>query len=120
MWFFEVNRGNIMTSIQDIDKLRPELMSKSESELERQITELQLALEKKKALEEEKERAMILAEARERIDRLVSDVMWLHEKNLLIDVAAELFSFPPSMKNNAEAKMSNFVPPAARFKKAGT
>ncbi|MCD2172505.1 hypothetical protein [Rhizobium sp. C4] len=107
-----------MTSIQDIDKLRPELMSKSDAELERQITELQLALEKKKALEEEKERAMVLAEARERIDRLVSDIMWLHEKNLLIDVAAELFSFPPVQNRDPAAVKSAFA--ATRFKKSGT
>jgi hypothetical protein len=107
-----------MTSIQDIDKLRPELMSKSDAELERQITELQLALEKKKALEEEKERAMVLAEARERIDRLVSDIMWLHEKNLLIDVAAELFSFPSAQKRDPETVKSAFA--ATRFKKSGT
>lgn len=108
-----------MTSIQDIDKLRPELMSKSDAELERQITELQLALEKKKALEEEKERALILAEARERIDRLVSDIMWLHEKNLLVDVAAELFSFPPSQKKDQDPLKQSFVS-SPRFKKAGT
>ncbi len=107
-----------MTNIQDIDKLRPELMSKSDAELERQITELQLALEKKKALEEEKERAMVLAEARERIDRLVSDIMWLHEKNLLIDVAAELFSFPPAQNRDTSTVKSAFA--ATRFKKSGT
>ncbi|HWU60400.1 hypothetical protein [Rhizobium sp. C1] len=107
-----------MTSIQDIDKLRPELMSKSDAELERQITELQLALEKKKALEEEKERALVLAEARERIDRLVSDIMWLHEKNLLIDVAAELFSFPPAQNRDPATVKSAFA--ATRFKKSGT
>jgi hypothetical protein len=104
-----------MTNILDIEKLRPDLLAKSDSELERQIVEMQMALQKKKAIEEAKEREMIMAEARQRVDRMVGDIQWLVEKDMLLDLVTQLISFAPSA--NAKADPRPVSEQAPRFKK---
>lgn len=78
--------------VTEIEKLRPELLDKSVAELERQMTEIQMALDRKRAIEEEKHRAANNEKAAARMDAVVDGLKWLHENNYLTDKVTAMFT----------------------------
>lgn len=81
-----------MAKIEDITKLRPELLEKSQAELERQMTEIQMALNWKAEEGARKERAAKVAEASTRIDAVLDGLRWLHDNGLLSEKVAGYFT----------------------------
>ncbi|TIL38498.1 hypothetical protein [Mesorhizobium sp.] len=85
-----------------IDKIRPDLLTKSDAELERLAAEIAMAQAEKKRQAEIKEKEALAAEAGVRVERVVADVKWLHDNDLLPKRVAEGFSrgdgmFSPGM-----------------------
>lgn len=81
-----------MAKIDDITQLRPELLDKSQAELERQITELQMALAYKAEEGARKEREAKVAEAGKHIDNVLTGLRWLHENGFLSEKVAASFT----------------------------
>lgn len=77
--------------ITDISKLAPDLLNKSVAQLEREITERQMALEQIRKAEEEKRRAKVLEEVGSRMDRVVEDLRWLNDNGFLGENVKEAF-----------------------------
>lgn len=69
--------------VTDIQKLRPELLEISEAEIDRRITELQMAKAHKASEKERAEREAKFAEAGTRIEQVVDGLKWLHEAGFL-------------------------------------
>jgi hypothetical protein len=89
-------------AVTDVKKLRPELLSKSKAELERQAAEIAMAIAELEHQEEIKAKEALAAEAGERVERIVADVKWLHDNGLLPERVATGFSrndgtFAPGM-----------------------
>lgn len=89
--------------ITDIKKLRPELLEKSVAEIDRLITELQMAKVEKSKVEEAAKRAKQLDEAGAHFDSVLESLRWLHENNFLADSVKEFFTtssgvFTPHLK----------------------
>ncbi|MER9135134.1 hypothetical protein NKI20_02330 [Mesorhizobium sp. M0830] len=85
-----------------IDKIRPELLSKSDAELERLAAEIAMAQAEKKRLADVAAKEELAAEAGARVERVVADIKWLHDNDLLPKRVAEGFSrgdgmFSPAM-----------------------
>ncbi|MER9310081.1 hypothetical protein NKI51_12280 [Mesorhizobium australicum] len=85
-----------------IDKIRPELLSKSDAELERLAAEIAMAQAEKKRLADVAAKEELAAEAGARVERVVADIKWLHDNDLLPKRVAEGFSrgdgmFSPGM-----------------------
>ncbi|RWP19244.1 MAG: hypothetical protein EOR00_09045 [Mesorhizobium sp.] len=104
-----------------IDKIRPDLLTKSDAELERLAAEIAMAQAEKKRLADIKEKEALAAEAGVRVERVVADVKWLHDNDLLPKRVAEGFSrgdgmFSPGMILRAPTAES-LVPKAARTAK---
>lgn len=72
-----------MAKIDDIQKLRPELLDKSTAELERQMTELKMALDFKAAEAARKEIADLVAKVNEKQAAFLESMAFLHEHKLL-------------------------------------
>lgn len=90
---FLASRGETsMPEITDIKKLRPELLEMSVSEIDRRIAELEMAKEEKKKQEEAEYRAILIEQAEEAIDRVLSGLRFLHENKFLADNVASFFS----------------------------
>lgn len=81
-----------MAKIDDITKLRPELLDKSQAELERQITELQMALAYKAEEGARKAREAKVAEASVKIDAVLDGLRWLHDNGFLSDKVSSVFT----------------------------
>jgi len=92
--------------ITDIRKLRPELLDKSAAELERQITELQMALAEKQKIEEEKRREALSDEARIRREAIVDNLKWLQENGLLSEKVAGYFTINRAGKDTFAPHLS--------------
>lgn len=107
-----------MAIITDIEKLRPELLTKSPAELERLATEIALAqaeLTRRAEVEAKKE---IAERANQHIEAIVDGVKFLHENGILPAKIAEAFSrgdgyFVPGMMLRTVSAES-LVPRAAR------
>ncbi|MES0052183.1 hypothetical protein NKJ66_00970 [Mesorhizobium sp. M0078] len=85
-----------------IDKIRPELLSKSDAELERLAAEIAMAQAEKKRMADVAAKEELAAEAGARVERVVADIKWLHDNDLLPKRVAEGFSrgdgmFSPGM-----------------------
>ena len=74
-----------MAKIEDIEKLRPELLGKSVAELERQMAELQMALDRKKDEEKKAALAQVVIEANNHQENLVEALKFLEHWRLLPD-----------------------------------
>lgn len=81
-----------MPDIHDIEKLRPELLKKSLAELERQQTEIAMAIERKRHEEEVKAKEELAARANDHIDAVVSGLTFLHDNGVLPLKFVEAFS----------------------------
>ncbi|MBZ9659738.1 hypothetical protein LB523_11850 [Mesorhizobium sp. ESP-6-4] len=79
-------------AVTDVKKLRPELLTKSKAELERQAAEIAMAIAELERAEEIKAKEELAAEAAGRVERVVADVKWLHEQGLLPDRVTAGFS----------------------------
>lgn len=93
-----------MAKIDDIQKLRPELLDKSTAELERQMTELQMALDHKKAEAERKELASLVDEINKAHDAVLNGLNFLHEHKVLAQAVADAYTtvsgqFAPHLKH---------------------
>jgi hypothetical protein len=89
-----------MATITDIEKLRPELLDLSVAELERRKIEIDMAIERKAAIEAEEVRKSQHAEAVELTEQLVKVVTKLHELNRL----------PPRLQAALSKESGEFVP----------
>ncbi|WP_172352655.1 hypothetical protein [Mesorhizobium sp. NZP2298] len=101
-----------------IDKLRPDLLTKSDAELERLAAEIAMAQAEKKRLADIAAKEELAAEAATRVERVVADIKWLHDNGLLPDRVAQGFSrgdgmFVPGMILRAPTAES-LVPRAAK------
>jgi hypothetical protein len=108
-------------AVTDVKKLRPELLSKSKAELERQAAEIAMAIAELEHQEEIKAKEALATEAGERVERVVADVKWLHDNGLLPERVATGFSrndgtFAPGMILRAPTAES-LVPKVAGEKK---
>ncbi|MBZ9888156.1 hypothetical protein LB559_09410 [Mesorhizobium sp. BR1-1-3] len=104
-----------------IDKLRPELLEISDAEFERRQAELEMAARERRRRAEVAAKEALAAEAATRIERVVADIKWLHDNDLLPKRVAEGFSrgdgmFVPGMILRAPSAES-LVPKAAGEKK---
>lgn len=81
-----------MPDITDIEKLRPELLKKSLAELERQQTEIAMAIERKRHEEEVKAKEELAAKANDHIEAVVSGLTFLHDNGVLPLKFVEAFS----------------------------
>lgn len=81
-----------MVKITDIKALRPELLEKSQAELERQMAELQMALQWKAEEGARKERAAKIAQASDHIDKVLEGLKWLHENDFLGETVKAAFT----------------------------
>ena len=72
-------------AVTDISKLRPELLSKSVAELERQKAEIDMALAQKAHEAEVAAKATLAADANKHIDGILAGVKFLHDNGLLHD-----------------------------------
>jgi hypothetical protein len=89
-----------MAQITDIEKLRPELLDMSVAELERRKIEIDMAIEKKAAIEAEGRRKEEHEEAIGLTEELVKIVSRLHELNRL----------PPRVLQALSKESGEFVP----------
>lgn len=74
-----------MAIITDVEKLRPELLTKSPAELQRMATEIQMAIEHQSQEARRKEVSSIVAEANTHIEAIVAGLRFLEKHNLLSD-----------------------------------
>lgn len=72
-----------MATINDIEKLRPELLTKSVAELERQMAELQMALDRKKEEAKKAALAEVVEQANDYIEQIISGLKFLDSYHLL-------------------------------------
>jgi hypothetical protein len=86
--------------IDDVSKLRPELLSKSYNELERMKAEIEMAMASKEQEERRRKRAALVEEASTRIDRVVDDLNWLHENSFMSPNVREFFGGKDRAKND--------------------
>ncbi|MBZ9984897.1 hypothetical protein LB521_27575 [Mesorhizobium sp. BR-1-1-8] len=104
-----------------IDKLRPELLEISDAEFERRQAELEMAARERRRRAEVAAKEALAAEAATRIERVVADIKWLHDNDLLPKRVAEGFSrgdgmFVPGMILRAPSAES-LVPRADKPKR---
>lgn len=101
-----------------IEKLRPELLTKTDAELERLAAEIAMAQQEKRRRADIAAKEELAAEAATRVERVVADIKWLHDNGLLPDRVAQGFSrgdgmFVPGMILRAPTAES-LVPKVAR------
>jgi hypothetical protein len=112
-----------MVEITDIEKLRPELLDKSEAELERLAAEIAMAQAEKRRRTEAAERTKRLEEAGDRVARVIEDVKWLHDSGMLSQRVAEAFTRSDGQFNPATylrvPRAEDVVVRAPRAKKEG-
>lgn len=81
-----------MAKISDIKQLRPELLDKSQAELERQMAELQMAIAYKAEEGARKEREAKLSEAGVKMDAVVDGLRWLNDNGFLSEKVKAMFT----------------------------
>lgn len=81
-----------MAIITDVEKLRPDLLTKSPAELQRMATEIKMAIEHQAHEARRKEAAGIVDEANAAIEAIVSGLRTLEKHNLLSDEAKLFYS----------------------------
>lgn len=81
-----------MAKISDIKALRPELLDKSQAELERQMAELQMAIAWKAEEGARKEREAKIAEAGVKIDAVLDGLRWLNDNGFLGEKVVAAFT----------------------------
>lgn len=86
-----MEKGTQVT-ITDITKLAPDLLTKSRAQLEREITERQMALAEMERNERIKDAEETVLAANKHIDAIVDGMKWLHDKGLLPERVAAGFS----------------------------
>lgn len=102
-----------------IEKIRPELLTKSDAELERLAAEIAMAQAEKRRIADVAAMEAIAAQAGDHVEAIVAGVKFLHEHGLLPDRVAAGFSrssdgmFAPGMILRAPSAES-MVPKAAR------
>lgn len=69
--------------VSDIKKLRPELLEKSIAELERQQTEIALAIEEKRREADVKAKEELASEANRHIEAMLASAKFLHDNGIL-------------------------------------
>lgn len=89
-----------MVAISDIEKLAPDLLGKSVAQLEREITERQMAIEKVRAKEEAEKREKLLGEAGHKFDQLMDILRWQEQNGFL----------PPALKEALTDSGGSFAP----------
>lgn len=107
-----------------IEKLRPELLEKSDAELERLATEIALAQAEKKRRADVAAMEAIAAQASEHVDAVVAGVKFLYEHRLLPERLVTGFSrndgrFAPGMILRAPTAESLVPKPTAARRPAG-
>lgn len=119
-----------MAIITDVEKLRPDLLTKSPAELQRMATEIQMAIEHQAQEARRKEVTAIVTEANAHIEAIVAGLRFLEKHNLLSeDVKAAHTSaagvFTPHLRyksvdaDRVLARMSDAPVKKTRRKKAG-
>lgn len=81
-----------MFEITDIEKLRPELLEKSDAELERLANEIEMARQEKARRGEAERRAKVMAEAGTHVEAVLSGLKWLHAEGFLSAKVTESFT----------------------------
>lgn len=81
-----------MPEITDIEKLAPELLKKSQAQLEREITERQMAIDKLRREAEIKAKEELAAQANQHIEAIVSGLTFLHDNGVLPAKVQEAFT----------------------------
>lgn len=89
-----------MAEITDITKLAPNLVETPEAELERQITERQMALAYIREQKEAKKREKLLSEAGHKFDQLMDILRWQDQNGFL----------PPALKEALTDSGGSFAP----------
>jgi len=97
--------------ITDVSKLAPDLLNKSVAQLEREVTERQMAIAELKRQEAEKRLAALAGEADGHKDRVVESLNWLETNGFLSAAVREKFMG----KNN---KKEPYFAPHIFFKKS--
>jgi predicted nuclease with TOPRIM domain len=81
-----------MDIISDIEKLRPELLEKSDAELERLAAEIEMARQEKARRSEAERRSKLVAEASDRVEAVIAGLKWLHAEGFLSAKVSETFT----------------------------
>jgi hypothetical protein len=108
--------------VDDIYKLRPELLDKSDAELDRLKAEIELAQAEKRRLADAKRAAEIAAEAGRHVDAVIESAKWLHDHGLLSQRLTDALSRSDGQFNPAtfvRAPRGDDVPRARSEKKEG-
>lgn len=79
--------------LTDVSKLRPDLLEKSQAELERQMAEIQMAIAYKAEEGARKEREARHAEAVKHVEAIWSGLQFLNEHGFLSDAVREFFTY---------------------------
>ena len=81
-----------MVAIDDINKLAPDLLKKSKAQLEREITERQMAMAEIQRQEEIKAKEELAAQANQHIEAIVTGLNFLHDNGALPPKVQEAFT----------------------------
>jgi hypothetical protein len=92
-----------MAVIEDVKKLKPELLELSPAEIDRRIAELQMAKDEIKKKEDAEFRAFQAEHAGEHIDKILAGLRFLHENDFLAENVIKFFTtekgqFMPHLK----------------------
>lgn len=93
-----------MAKIEDIQKLRPELLDKSDAELERLETEIRMARQHKADEAARKEIESLVAQVNAAQDTILKSLNFLFEQGVLSEVVAQAYttaggSFAPHLRH---------------------
>lgn len=99
-----------MATINEIEKLRPDLLEISDAEFERRKTELEMAELRRKEIREERQKAEWLSEAQNLYDDVVPKLKRLHD----IGYLPQLLSEPLTMKSKLGEAVFN---PGVKWKR---
>jgi len=78
--------------LTDITKLNKDLLSLSDNELERRMTELRMAMAYKAEEGARKEREAKIVKASEHIDKVLEGLRWLHDNDFLGETVKAAFT----------------------------
>lgn len=81
-----------MPEITDIEKLAPELLKKSQAQLEREITERQMAIDKLRREAEIKAKEELAAQANQHIEAIITGLNFLHDNGALPQKVSDAFT----------------------------
>jgi len=117
-----------MTTITDVEKLRPELKAVSDAELERRMAELLMEMQRREQEARKAQVEHIVTKANEHMQNIIAAVNFLNEHHLLNDDVKQVYTsasgvFAPHLKHksiDADRVLSRMgeTPKKARRKKA--